>query len=278
VTLSTKQEAELAPCGFCGSQKVEHLSYGATAICIQCTDCGAHGPVMETIGGAEYGWNRRAAQPEPVEATGGAAAEHQYRTRADWHKIWSDWERCTEASYNDYVRVPLLHDWHYEVRKLYTRSEPAPAPVASEPAPSALRLIQDEDFAITGPALAMGETQGQAEHAQIDPIAETLMRAGHTKAEAIELAAVGRANVEAEEAQPASVCTRNCPIDTPYGPATCGKCLGVDEPASAPVTPFAERMTKHYEGGSVQMLPASYFMQQEIGDWRARASAPGVAT
>jgi len=57
----------------------------------------------------------------------GAVAEYQYRARVDWLTSWSDWQRCSEASYQDYVRAPLVSDLHYEVRTLYTR--PADDPV-----------------------------------------------------------------------------------------------------------------------------------------------------
>jgi len=46
----------------------------------------------------------------------------QVRTKPDWdekHK-WTKWEDCRKESYEDYIRVPLLHDWTYETRELYT--------------------------------------------------------------------------------------------------------------------------------------------------------------
>ena len=47
--------------------------------------------------------------------------EYQYRTRPDWlPDKWTAWGRCTAGAAADYERVPLLHDWHYQVRRLYT--------------------------------------------------------------------------------------------------------------------------------------------------------------
>jgi hypothetical protein len=43
---------------------------------------------------------------------------YQYRTRADWVPGWGGWTTCSKASYEDYLKCPLLHDWHYEVRTL----------------------------------------------------------------------------------------------------------------------------------------------------------------
>ena len=50
--------------------------------------------------------------------------EYQYRTRPDWlPDKWTAWERCTAGAAADYERVPLLHDWHYQVRRLYTMQQ-----------------------------------------------------------------------------------------------------------------------------------------------------------
>jgi len=60
-----------------------------------------------------------AEQAEPVE--------YQYRTRADWHKGWPEWDRCTKEQAADYIATPLLHDWHYEVRALVVAAAGTPA-------------------------------------------------------------------------------------------------------------------------------------------------------
>lgn len=56
------------------------------------------------------------SQQEPVE--------YQYRTRPDWIPEWNGWNTCSKESAEAYEKTPYLHDWHYEVRKLYT-SQPA---------------------------------------------------------------------------------------------------------------------------------------------------------
>lgn len=61
----------------------------------------------------------RAVVDEPV-------AEFQFRTRfadRDGDEGWSPWERSNEFSYADYVRVPLLHGWEYQTRKLYLHAQ-----------------------------------------------------------------------------------------------------------------------------------------------------------
>ena len=50
--------------------------------------------------------------------------EYQYRTRPDWIAEWNGWNTCSKESAEAYEKNPYLHDWHYEVRALYT-SPPA---------------------------------------------------------------------------------------------------------------------------------------------------------
>lgn len=56
--------------------------------------------------------------------------EYQYRTRPDWIPEWNGWNTCSKESAEAYEKTPYLHDWHYEVRRLYTtppqRKEPEP--------------------------------------------------------------------------------------------------------------------------------------------------------
>lgn len=62
-----------------------------------------------------------AEQIEPVE--------YQFRMRPTWRdegEGWQEWTKCRREVYEDYAKTPLLHDWQYEVRKLYT------APVADD--------------------------------------------------------------------------------------------------------------------------------------------------
>jgi hypothetical protein len=53
--------------------------------------------------------------------------EYQMRMRPTWANphLWSDWEKCSKSSFDDYTKTPKLHDWEYEVRTLYT-TPPAP--------------------------------------------------------------------------------------------------------------------------------------------------------
>jgi len=55
----------------------------------------------------------------------------QYRTKPNWTGNWSKWEDCRKEAYEDYIRVPILHDWTYEVRELYT-SPPKREPLSDE--------------------------------------------------------------------------------------------------------------------------------------------------
>ena len=56
--------------------------------------------------------------------------EYQYRTRPDWIPEWNGWNTCSKESAQAYEKTPYLHDWHYEVRRLYItppqRKEPEP--------------------------------------------------------------------------------------------------------------------------------------------------------
>lgn len=49
--------------------------------------------------------------------------EYQQRTKPKWddHHPWSDWEKCSEGTYNDLVKANLeICDWIHEVRELFT--------------------------------------------------------------------------------------------------------------------------------------------------------------
>lgn len=53
----------------------------------------------------------------------------QSRTRPTWGantSPWSPWEPCTKGQAEDYWKTPLLHDWAYEARALYTAPQAAP--------------------------------------------------------------------------------------------------------------------------------------------------------
>lgn len=52
------------------------------------------------------------AKQEPVE--------YQMRTRPTWEvTAWSEWKKCSRESAEDYAKALKLHDWEYEIRKLY---------------------------------------------------------------------------------------------------------------------------------------------------------------
>ena len=65
---------------------------------------------------------------KPVAQQGEPVA-WQYRMRASWQDQWQSWCDCSKEAYENMIRVPLLHDWHYEARALFTH----PAPVAEMP-------------------------------------------------------------------------------------------------------------------------------------------------
>lgn len=48
---------------------------------------------------------------------------YQFRSKAGWVNDWSHWDKCSKESAGDFEKTPMLHDWHYEVRRLYTREE-----------------------------------------------------------------------------------------------------------------------------------------------------------
>ena len=62
----------------------------------------------------------------------------QHRTRPTWGG-WSPWESCTKEQAEDCWKTPLLNDWAYEARALYTAPQPAPAPLSDEVVKDAAR-------------------------------------------------------------------------------------------------------------------------------------------
>jgi hypothetical protein len=68
------------------------------------------------------------AQPEPEQEP----VVLQYRTKPNWTGNWSKWEDCRKESYEDYMRVPILHDWTYETRELYTAPKPEQKPLTPQ--------------------------------------------------------------------------------------------------------------------------------------------------
>lgn len=68
----------------------------------------------EAMQAAGLQW-KLAATPIPLPSE---PVEYQFRTRPDWDKYWSIWERCTKEQYDGYVAATSAHDWHYEFRAL----------------------------------------------------------------------------------------------------------------------------------------------------------------
>jgi len=56
----------------------------------------------------------------------GKPVAYQYRMRASWSDLWTNWEYCSKGSFDDYKRVPINGDWHYEARALYEHPEALP--------------------------------------------------------------------------------------------------------------------------------------------------------
>ena len=122
--------SELKECPFCGSQEpmlTEHPPHKHVFInfpdhpgswTIECS-CGV-GVIDSTRESVISRWNQRTLMG------GGEAVEYQFRTKPEWNKscAWTQWVKCTKEQYDDYVRVPLLHDWRYEARILYTHPTP----------------------------------------------------------------------------------------------------------------------------------------------------------
>lgn len=78
-----------------------------------------------------------APQPPAVEQPRGEQepVAWQYRMRPDWRiekDCWGPWQDCTREQAAMYQRVPLLHEWVYESRQLYTHPQPKRKPLADE--------------------------------------------------------------------------------------------------------------------------------------------------
>jgi hypothetical protein len=59
---------------------------------------------------------------------------YQYRTRpaTDDKYPWSAWRECHESIYKYFLKVPVLNDWAYEVRALYTHPAPTRQPLTDD--------------------------------------------------------------------------------------------------------------------------------------------------
>ena len=101
-----------------------------------CAICGSHAFNMATEGvnqGAfcdRHYWQRKAEALEAARATPalpqGEPVAYQSRMRASWSELWTQWEYCSKGSFEDYKRVPINGDWHYEARALYEHPQALP--------------------------------------------------------------------------------------------------------------------------------------------------------
>ena len=88
----------------------------------------------------------------------------QYRMRPDWGSkkdCWGPWQDCTKEQAAMYQRVPLLHDWAYESRQLYTHPQPHRQPLTEE---RIMDLVRDgcEDMRWPSTALTIFRTAERA--------------------------------------------------------------------------------------------------------------------
>lgn len=106
-----------------------HDEYGTSAASMLLRDADGDYVTMNT---EWVFWLKRAALASaPVAGEAQEPAEYQRRCRPTWGNArvgWTEWERCTAAQAADCEKAPLVHDWQYEVRRLYA------APQASEAA------------------------------------------------------------------------------------------------------------------------------------------------
>jgi hypothetical protein len=133
---------------------------------------------------AEYGSNgardymrNLAAQTllaTPIAAQPAAAEPvlYQSRMRPGWRNAtgWTDWENCSAGTAADYERTPVLHDWHYEVRRLYLA-----APAQAAAVPEAVERVFEQWWLKSAPAaefyrmlraaLSQGDVSGEGEGA-----------------------------------------------------------------------------------------------------------------
>lgn len=66
----------------------------------------------------------------PVAGEADQPAEYQRRCRPIWENArvgWTEWERCTAEQAAECEKAPLVHDWQYEVRRLYAAPQASKA-------------------------------------------------------------------------------------------------------------------------------------------------------
>ena len=79
------------------------------------------------FGKAAFAAGQKSAAHEALQV-GQEPALAQYRMAANWNepRRWTDWDDCSPEAAADYERIKVLHDWEYQVRRLYAAPQPAP--------------------------------------------------------------------------------------------------------------------------------------------------------
>ncbi len=73
----------------------------------------------------------------------------QSRTRPTWEgntSPWSPWKPCTKEQAEDCWKTPLLHEWAYEARALYTAPQPSPAAQGDALDAARYRFLRDGEW------------------------------------------------------------------------------------------------------------------------------------
>ena len=66
-----------------------------------------------------------AALAKLAELEGQEPVAYEYRIKPVWLPDWQLWHPCTKPQYDDFIKTPTLHGWHYEPRALYAHPKPA---------------------------------------------------------------------------------------------------------------------------------------------------------
>jgi hypothetical protein len=73
---------------------------------------------------------RHAAAELAIAAPDQEPVAYQYRTSPVWKEDkdrWPDWVGCSREQADEFERTPVLHDWEYQVRRLYAAPQAQPA-------------------------------------------------------------------------------------------------------------------------------------------------------
>ena len=123
-----------------------------------------------------------------LSANAGEPVAWQSRTRPTWGgntRPWSPWEPCTKEQAEDCWKTPLLHDWAYEARALFTAPQPAPASLSEMPCEKR-KAIQE------GEQIGASDAWFKARHEMLDTVdRRNVFRAGFDRGWSAALAAQG---------------------------------------------------------------------------------------